>query len=63
MNLVMNLDKVQQINFSPLASHTSVWSLDEPYRVSGLVNLPKPIYSTLNVFLKSKTRAVQKQAA
>lgn len=51
MNLYLNIDRFQHDNFKPLASHTSVWSMENTHVVSGMVNLPKPVYSTLNNFL------------
>lgn len=57
MNLLLHLDKYQHDNLSPLAPHTSVWSTEESFVVSDLVNLPKPIYSTWNNFLNLGVRA------
>lgn len=54
MNLSLNIDQYQYEHFKPLQPHTSVWSTEKPYTVSGLVELPKPIYSTLSNFLFRK---------
>ena len=51
MNLYLNLDTFQHDNFSPLASHTSVWSTESPFDVSGIVNITKPIFATINNYL------------
>lgn len=53
MNLALQLDAYQHDNFSPLAPHTSAWSTDSPFVVSDNINLPKPIYDTLNNFIHS----------
>lgn len=55
MALYLNIDNFQHDNFRPLASHTSVWSTEKPFEVSGIVNLAKPIYATINNFIKSPT--------
>ena len=51
MNLYLNLDTFQHDNFSPLESHTSVWSTESPFDVSGIVNITKPIFATINNYL------------
>ena len=48
MNLYLNLDTFQHDNFSPLAS---VWSTESPFDVSGIVNITKPIFATINNYL------------
>lgn len=58
MTLCLQLDRMQHDNLRPLASHTSVWSTEESFTVSGLVNLPKPIYATWNNFLNGGQRAI-----
>ena len=61
MTLYYNIDRMQHDNMRPLASHTSVWSIDEPFVISGTVNLPKPLYSTLDNFLNLGLREVPVQ--
>lgn len=56
MSLYLNIDQLQYENFSPLKPHTSVWETDKPFTVSSLIELPKPIYSTLNNFLQRSQR-------
>lgn len=56
MSLQLNIDMFQHDNFAPLKSHTSVWDLDKTFTVSGLVELPKPIYSILNNYLNRAQR-------
>lgn len=58
MTLYVNIDNFQQENFKPFASHTSVFSLEEPDTVSGLINLPKPIIATISNFLYSGKRPI-----
>lgn len=56
MNLYLNIDMFQHDNFIPLKPHTSLWSAEKPFTVAGLVDLPKPMYSTLNNFLNRAQR-------
>lgn len=51
MNLYYNIDNFQHDNLTPLAPHTSVWSTERPLAVSGIVDLAKPIYSTMYNFI------------
>lgn len=55
LNLYYSPDNFQSDNFDNLKSHTSVWSLSVPFEVSGTVNLERPIYETINNFIKSTT--------
>ena len=51
MTLYYNIDAFQRNHFTPLAPHTSVWSTHEPFTVSDIVNLAKPMYSTIYNFI------------
>nr|DAS95051.1 MAG TPA: hypothetical protein [Caudoviricetes sp.] len=59
MTLYLNIDRFQYENFKPLQSHTSVFSLMEPDTISGLINLPKPIISTMANYLYSGKREIK----
>lgn len=54
MSLYYIGDEVQYDQLKALATHTSVFSTDMPYTVSGLINLPSPIYSTLWNFIRKE---------
>lgn len=56
MSLYLNLDKFQHDNFTALAPHTSAWDVINQFTVSGVIDLPKPVYATLNNFLMRKRK-------
>lgn len=53
MSLALMVDEFMYLNMLPFASHTSMWSTDKPFTITGVINLPKPTYDTLYNYLRS----------
>ena len=61
MNLYLNIDKFQHDNFKPLSPHSSAWSTESQFEVSGVINITKPIFATINNYLTIGRRPVPYQ--
>ena len=51
INFSLAIDNYVAGAYKNLEPHKSVFSLDEPYKVSGNLSMPKPVISTISNFL------------